>query len=302
MSGATIILLVVIGGIVLWGFLTDWTFSGLLPREGARCTPGKDEKVENAKEYVYDEDKECLVVNKCKEGWEPNDSNTACISELTGDTCTGLVENGVYRYDTSGVCVFDSCDAGHMRTGNECVPLNTTDYETALNTAGGVIFLDNHGVSCDSGALNQFKLYKSDNLMQYKYRCVEGIPDYSLGTPLNVEPFVTTLVNADYRFLKDINVDCGTKPIGRFQLTRGYTNGSTTDMKDISYNYTCLNNDVNSSTCQTKTTEDSAVNKNDAELLTPSDVSCEDKKVITQFVLKENDSNEYYYEYKCCDL
>ena len=129
MSGATIILLVVVGGIVLWGFMTDWTFSGLLPREGARCTPDEDSKDENAKEYVYDEDKECLVVNKCKKGWEPNYSNTACISTLPGNPCTGPVENGVYKYDTNSVCVLDTCKDGYIRNGELCRSCTAEDVE-----------------------------------------------------------------------------------------------------------------------------------------------------------------------------
>jgi hypothetical protein len=303
---AALFLLVVVGVIVLWGALTGWTFSGRLPQEGAKCTPDEGSKDENSDEYIYNADKECLIVNTCKEGWKPNSSNTACISTLSGDTCTGAVENGIYKYDTSGECVFDSCVTGFEKSGTECIstlsdepPLDTEDYETPLNVAGGVIYLDRHDVSCKNGALNQFKLNKADKKMQYKYKCVEGIPGYSLGTPLNVEPFVTTVRNQDYRNLENINVDCGTKPIGRFQLARGYTDGSTTDMRDISYNYTCLNNDVNSSTCQAKTTEPSESGGHG--ILTSSDVSCEDNKVITQFELKKNDENKFYYEYTCCD-
>jgi len=435
---AALFLFLVVGVIVLWGALTGWTFSGRLPQEGAKCTPDEGSKDENSEEYIYNADKECLIVNTCKEGWKPNSSNTACISTLSGDTCTGAnengiykydtsgecvldscvtgfeksgtecistlsgdtctgaVENGIYKYDTSGECVFDSCVTGFEKSGTECIstlsgdtctganengiykydtngecvldslshdvgtpimctandvgsgenravyrymggvelrhypnpeiahswdkkwgdfkkidcggltqgdPMphntNTTDHETRLNELGGVIFLDRHDVSCKNGALNQFKLYKTGNQMQYKYRCVEGIPGYSLGTPLNAE-FVTTAKNMDYRSLRGINVDCGSKPVGRFRLNRRGTNGSTTDWRDIGYNYTCLNNDVNSSTCQTKTTE--ASETGGVDILTSSDVSCGDNEVITQFELKKNDENKYYYEYKCCEL
>jgi hypothetical protein len=135
MSGAAplIIIMLLVGGIALWGFLTDWTFSGLLPREGARCTPGEDSKDENAEEYIYDADKECLIVNKCKEGWEPNYSNTACISTSSGDTCTvsNPDPNGVYRYDTSGTCALD-CNTGYQESGGVCVSAcnsTTTEYD-----------------------------------------------------------------------------------------------------------------------------------------------------------------------------
>jgi hypothetical protein len=177
--------------------------------------------------------------------------------------------------------------------------LDTKDYETPINQSGNVIRLDRHDVKCENGALNQFKLYKTGNQMQYKYRCVEGIPNHSLGT-FKIAPFVTTAANMDFRKLENINVDCGSKPVGSFQLTRRGTNGSTTDWRDISYRYKCVNNDVNSSTCQTKATRASS-NRSDADLLTSSDVSCGDNKVITQFKLKKDGSNKFYYEYKCCD-
>ena len=122
-----IIIMLLVGGIVLWGALTDWTFSGLLPREGARCTPGEDEKVENAKEYVYDGDEECTVIQSCETNWKPNSSNTACISTLSGNPCTGAVEKGVYKYNTNGVCVLDSCVTGWQKSGTGCISTLTGD-------------------------------------------------------------------------------------------------------------------------------------------------------------------------------
>jgi len=109
--------MVVAGGIFIWGFSTDWTFSGLLPREGAKCTP--DEKDANAKQYVYDEDNECTVIESCKTNWKPNTSNTACISSSSGDTCTGA--NGTYAYNDSGVCTLVECYSGYTQSGTTCV-------------------------------------------------------------------------------------------------------------------------------------------------------------------------------------
>jgi len=105
-----IILMVVAGGIVTWGFLTDWTFSGLLPREGAKCTP--DEKDENAKQYVYDENNECTVIESCKTGWKPDTPNTACTYSSDGTECTPTgtpVTNGKYTFDDEGECNLTSC-------------------------------------------------------------------------------------------------------------------------------------------------------------------------------------------------
>ena len=157
MSDATIVLLVVVGGIALWGFLTDWTFSGLLPREGARCTPDEDSKDENSKEYIYDADKECLIVNRCKKGWEPNSSNTACISELTGDPCDGSDPNGVYRYDTSGTCALD-CNTGYQESGGVCVSAcnsTTTEYDETQD--GKCLNAENEIVDCTATGPSDFK-------------------------------------------------------------------------------------------------------------------------------------------------
>ena len=124
-----IIMLLLVGGIVLWGALTDWTFSGLLPREGAKCTPGDDEKAENAKQYVYDEDNECTVIQSCETNWKPNDSNTACISASTGEICTvsNPVPEGVYTYNTRGVCTMGSCITGYQKSGTGCISTLTGD-------------------------------------------------------------------------------------------------------------------------------------------------------------------------------
>jgi len=137
---AALFLLVVVGVIVLWGALTGWTFSGRLPREGAKCTPDEGSKDENSEDYIYNADKECLIVNTCKEGWKPNSSNTACISTLSGDTCTGAIENGIYKYDTSGECVFDSCVTGFEKSGTECIStLSGEEDREGYDRAGGDI-------------------------------------------------------------------------------------------------------------------------------------------------------------------
>jgi hypothetical protein len=112
-----IIILVLVGGIVTWGALTDWTFSGLLPRKGAKCTPDKDDKDENATEYVYDEDKKCTVMKKCKKDWEPNESNTACIYSDEGEVCTtpvsAITNADTYKIGPTGVCnLVKTCKIG----------------------------------------------------------------------------------------------------------------------------------------------------------------------------------------------
>lgn len=158
-----IVMLLLVGGIVLWGALTDWTFSGLLPREGARCTPGDDEKVENAKQYVYDEDNECTVIQSCETNWKPNDSNTACISSSTGEPCevSNPVSKGVYTYNTRGVCTMGSCITGYQKSGTGCISTLT-------------------GEPCDGPDENA--LYKHDTDGECVFdSCIEGYEDSDTG-------------------------------------------------------------------------------------------------------------------------
>ena len=112
-----ILVLILVGGIITWGAITDWTFSGLVPREGAKCTPGEDEKDENAKLYVYDEDEECTFIKRCKTGWEPNTSNTACEFIQSGEICTAntlyIANVDTYKFSQSGACnLAKTCKTG----------------------------------------------------------------------------------------------------------------------------------------------------------------------------------------------
>lgn len=136
------IALLVLGVALAWGFLTDWTFSGLLPREGARCTPGDDKKDVNAEQHVYDENKECTVVHSCKPGWKPDASKTACISSISGMLCDfkgTKIANGVYRYSPQNVCELSGCTDGLVVDNGKCVALcegkdltNVGDVDTAF--------------------------------------------------------------------------------------------------------------------------------------------------------------------------
>ena len=148
-----VIILIVVGGIVTWGAMTDWTFSGLLPREGAKCTPEKGTKDANSKEYVYDADEECVIVNKCKTGWEPNTGNTACIYSSDGTECTPTgtkITNGKYTFDNAGACKLTSClnnfeinaaktncsncKDGYKKDGTACKACKDTDVPTLISS------------------------------------------------------------------------------------------------------------------------------------------------------------------------
>tara|TARA_B110000285_G_C15033315_1_gene567888 strand:- start:281 stop:994 length:714 start_codon:yes stop_codon:yes gene_type:complete len=112
-----ILVLLLVSGIITWGIVTDWTFSGLVPREGAKCTPDEGDKDENAKLYVYDEDEECTFIKRCKKDWEPNSSNTACEFIKSGEVCTAntlyIANAASYKFNPSGVCnLAKTCKTG----------------------------------------------------------------------------------------------------------------------------------------------------------------------------------------------
>jgi hypothetical protein len=198
---AALFLFLVVGVIVLWGALTGWTFSGRLPQEGAKCTPDEGSKDENSDEYIYNADKECLIVNTCKEGWKPNSSNTACISTLSGDTCTGANENGIYKYDTSGECVLDSCVTGFEKSGTECISTLSGDTCTGAvengiykyDTSGECVFdscvtgFEKSGTECISTLSGDTCTGANENGI-YKYdtsgECVLDSLSYDVGTPI----------------------------------------------------------------------------------------------------------------------
>lgn len=326
-----IVIVIIVGGLLTWGGLTDWTFSGLLPREGAKCTPEEDGKVTNATEYIYDKDKECTVVNKCETGWGPNTANTACEYSSGGETCTPTgtsIPNGSYKSSvTTGACELtgcsgnfkfasggcDTCDTGFMLKDGECVDPGLTISEeitTPLAEWGGVIYLDRQNVSCgDDGALNQFKFSNTAaaaagvNSHQYKYTCVNNIPGFSLGESQTTGNVVTTNnISTDHLTDSNIEVDCNNTPISRFHL--GRPSGGGPDSKTIGYSYTCANNSVNSSTCESKKTT-AVHNTADVNAILDNDVKCDGKGVITKFKLAketEAEGGKYYYDYTCCDM
>lgn len=134
-----VVMFIIIGGIVAWGFATGWTFSGMLSREGAKCIPKEDDKDENAKSYVYDDDENCII-KTCKEDWEPDESNTACISSLEGTSCEfegTKIDKGVYKWSSTNACEIssctgnfklnsaktacDTCETGYTLTDGSCV-------------------------------------------------------------------------------------------------------------------------------------------------------------------------------------
>ncbi|MDB4588360.1 hypothetical protein N9095_00110 [bacterium] len=315
-----LIILILVGGIAAWGYMTDWTFSGLLPRKGARCIPKEDTGDVNAKEYIYNADEECLIVNKCKKGWEPNSSNTACTYSADGTVCTptgAAVTNGKYTFDDAGTCVLsgcsgnfklpacDTCETGYMLKDGKCVDPGLTISDEKIATHAepkydGVKYLDRYEPKCENGALNQFKFTGETGNYKYTYKCIEDIPGFSLGTAKTTSKVVTAN-NKKTSYLTDdkMDVDCEDSPISNFKLNRPDGGAG----KSIAYKYTCATNKVNSSTCKSKQSTGLS-DVADIKAILNNEVKCDGKGVITQFKLakEEGDKGKYYYDYECCDM
>jgi len=254
MSGATIILLVVIGGIVLWGFLTDWTFSGLLPREGARCTPDKNEKDENAKEYVYDTNGVC-VLDSCAAEYMPLGNDCVLEPTISDKQTASNMYHGVYYLDRHDV----SCDSGALNqfvlkpdSGDvyydyKCVEnipgflfgdeeetgqVIRTDIQGNPSISTDLLTDANIGVDCGGSPISRFQLNARGNSVLYKYNCANNLVRRSTCTDKESSGISNI---GDSRALLENEVACdGNGVITQFQLAK-----RTDDEGKYYYKYRC---------------------------------------------------------------
>jgi hypothetical protein len=148
-----IIFVLLIGGIVAWGAMTDWTFSGLLPRAGAKCKP--ETPATNANQYVYNNANPpaCTVIATCNTDWAPAKSNTVCEYSKSDSTCTpeGTPDpEGVYTFNKSKKCNLTgcknnfkfisasagckSCKDGYTKDGTVCRKCKVTDVPALISS------------------------------------------------------------------------------------------------------------------------------------------------------------------------
>ena len=79
-----------------------------------------------------------------------------------GDTCIGDDANGVYKYNTSGVCTLDSCVTGYKKSGISCTKITqsacdptTTKYDSVQEDK--CLNEDNEIVDCTTKGPAEFK-------------------------------------------------------------------------------------------------------------------------------------------------
>jgi hypothetical protein len=160
-------------------------------------------------------------------------------------------------------------------------------------TGNTTMVLSEHEVSCDNGGLSSLKLKKDGSKYKYQYGCINGIDTSGdVIEKLNTE---TTAESGQVGALSGQVIDCGDKMIKSAQLLYQ-------DLElpgKIAYSYSCLPTPLNTSKCETKTTNPSAISDN-IDALVDANVSCPAGKGITQLKYIKDSNNDIRYEYRCC--
>jgi hypothetical protein len=107
--------------VVLLGFLTEWTFSGLNPIEGKRCHPQDDEKSPHSDVYVYDKNEDCENIISCDKNWQPNSGGTKCERRECFPQPSEYIEGGKFTFDINGKCSLEKCESDSMLVDGKCV-------------------------------------------------------------------------------------------------------------------------------------------------------------------------------------
>jgi len=160
-------------------------------------------------------------------------------------------------------------------------------------TGNSTMVLSEHEISCDSGGLSSLQLKRDGSKYKYQYGCINGIDTSgNVIEKLNTE---TTAESGQVGALSGQVIDCGDKMIKSAQLLYQ-------DLElpgKIAYSYSCLPTPLNTSMCETKTTNPSAISDN-INALVDANVSCPAGKGITQLKYIKDSNNDIRYEYKCC--
>ena len=160
-------------------------------------------------------------------------------------------------------------------------------------TGNTTMVLSEHDISCDNGGLSSLQLKKDGSKYRYQYGCITGIDTSGdVIEKLNTE---TTAEQGQVGALSGQVIDCGDKMIKSAQLL--YQDLESPGK--IAYSYSCLPTPLNTSKCETKTTNPSAISDN-IDALVNANVSCPAGKGITQIKYIKDSNNDIKYEYKCC--
>lgn len=165
-----IIFLIVTISVIIWGFTTHWTFSGLLKLNGSKCTP--DVKDKNSTSYTF-YDGECIL-RKCKTGWkvdpfygetcvyenklEPCENNKVNIEKVTG-----------YLYNKKGECnLVGTCELGWIPNSDKTVCEDEYKFPTEFEQyqIDGVYEKENSSLKIDIGikeSLNECRKIAEEN-------------------------------------------------------------------------------------------------------------------------------------------
>lgn len=153
--------------------------------------------------------------------------------------------------------------------------------------------LSEHEISCDNGGLASLDLKKENDKYRYDFKCMKGID--TSGDIVNKVNTETTAAGGQVSALEGQVIDCGDKMIKSAQLLYQDLEGEG----KIAYSYSCLPTPLDTTKCETKSTQPSAVSDN-VDALIGANVSCPTGKAITQVKYIKDDNNDIRYEYKCC--
>jgi hypothetical protein len=313
------IILLLVGSIAAWGYMTEWTFSGLLPKPGAKCTPADPADVDaNSIDYVYDKKNFCTDIKTCEDGWKPSASKKKCENIKAGKDCTvpvSIIENAsAYKHNTMGACnLVKSCNYGWLPSSAatlcEIDPLTTlklTSNNSGATEYKQIHYLDRHLVTCPTGGINQFKFNGDVDAYKYDYKCVDNIKDFTSDTDFTMTTSKPLTMDGDQYVgppsdIENINIDCKNKPISDFKLVR--TDVTDVSVGNVAYSYKCGNATAEEAACVVATTTGTSVT-DDLTAILNHEVACTGTAVLTQFELKKDAgaTGKYKYHYKCCEV
>ena len=181
---------------------------------------------------------------------------------------------------------------------NDCM-VYVTDLQT--NGDGYVAFLDRHSIKCGThqAIVSQFQLVNCGDQMQYRYTCCPSQIGQTFSdhyTEWNINPSGPHEKGVNY--LDRHHVDCGTKPLGEFNL-ENQGGGSS---QQIRYHYQCGSTDLG--TCTTKSNPFTAEGDDrEVAFLDRQNVDC-NGQLLASFQLNSQNAGgaeTMRYTYTCCD-
>ena len=166
-------------------------------------------------------------------------------------------------------------------------------YSTRPNEdgSGNAIYLDRHKANCGANGMRSFRLYRpSNSRIAYQYSCAStgdsGVSAWN-ATPANNDGGGHTA------YLDRHGINCGSKPIKAFRLTRPSSS-------QIAYDYKCGGEDLSNVSDRYTPWDGNGNNRGNLIYLDRQNVACEGNEFLTHARLQTDwNSGKYRYHYRC---